>query len=278
MSMTGIALIVAAFVILLLVIGGGLIFFVVRKSKSKAAALPAPGELESFGVPPPTPQHQDWSGSPVEPAPAWSSPAPAEDALPEVFSEPPLPEVSEPPALAPEPPPPIPESAGFAPEVPAPLPADPFPPVQPGISNAPPVVAGDPLAATLGPESYTTTPNVSSIPMSTVDPFATAPNVPVGHAAHIVPAKLRAHDGSVIQLVRVQMRVGRHPDCEIVIPTPGTSRSHAEFQCVNGAWVVNDLNSGNGTFVNGVRVRTHQLSSGDEVRVDQTKFWFTLGS
>ena len=172
---------------------------------------------------------------------------------------------------------PIAEAPAWAPPVPQEPVPDPFPPVQPGIPKPEPQRAADSLAATLGPESYTTTPNVSAIPVSTVDPFATTPNVPVRPMGELVPAMLRAHDGSVIQLVRVQMRVGRHPECEIVIPTPGTSRNHAEFQCVNGGWVINDLNSGNGTFVNGVRVRTHQLASGDEVRVDQTKFWFTLG-
>lgn len=263
MSMTGIALIVAAFVILLLIIGGGIIFFVVKKGKSKGAAAPQIANAVPFGNPDPVPSApQAWSQPPVGSSPSWGTPEANPGASVEAQASPPPP-VSEPPAWSPEPP--------------APEPADPFPPVQPGIVKPQGVVAGDPLAATLGPESYTTTPNVSAIPISNVDPFATTPNVPVSPGGELLPAMLRAHDGSVIQLVRTLMRVGRHPDCEIVIPTPGTSRNHAEFQCVNGAWVVSDLNSGNGTFVNGVRVRTHQLASGDEVRVDQTKFWFTLG-
>lgn len=276
MSMTVIALIVAAVVILLLLIGGGIIFFVVRKGKSKGSSLPAPHE--GFPV----------AASPADGAPAnaWSPPpAPtAEPQAPAWGEAPSPPPVSEPQPMAPAPAPapadfeaPVSEAPAWTPPPPVVQQPDPFPPVQPGIPSAKPPVQADALAATLGPESYTTTPNVSAIPVSTVDPFATTPNVPVRPAGDIVPATLRAHDGSVIQLARVQMRVGRHPECEIVIPTPGTSRNHAEFQCVNGAWVINDLNSGNGTFVNGVRVRTHQLASGDEVRVDQTKFWFTLG-
>jgi hypothetical protein len=275
MSLTVIALIVAAVVILLLAIGGGIIFFVVRKGKAKEAAQSAQHEAFPTGFSAPVEAAgSSWAPPPaVEPAPPeWGAgpdvPVPSE---PPVAAVPPAPTVPEPPAWTPPPPPPA----------PAPVPeqvSDPFPPVQAGIPSSPSPVAHDPLAATLGPESYTTTPSVSAIPVSTVDPFATTPSVSVRPVGEVVPAILRAHDGSVIQLVRVQMRVGRHPECEIVIPTPGTSRNHAEFQCVNGAWIINDLNSGNGTFVNGVRVRTHQLASGDEVRVDQTKFWFTLGA
>jgi hypothetical protein len=272
MSMTVIAVIVAAVVILLLIIGGGIIFFVVRKGKAKGPAMPAQQEASYGGAPAPG----------GVPAAAWSPPPAIE---PEAQSWGTAPEAATPepaPAFSEEPPfvgaeLPVAEAPAWTPPMPQEPMPDPFPPVQPGIAKPEPQQAADSLAATLGPESYTTTPNVSAIPVSTVDPFATTPNVPVRPMGELVPAMLRAHDGSVIQLVRVQMRVGRHPECEIVIPTPGTSRNHAEFQCVNGAWLINDLNSGNGTFVNGVRVRTHQLASGDEVRVDQTKFWFTLG-
>lgn len=105
----------------------------------------------------------------------------------------------------------------------------------------------------------------------------TTPSAPRKTSA-ISPAQLRADDGSVIYLDRVMLRVGRHPECDIVIPTPGTSRQHAEFEFRDGGWIVTDLNSGNGTFVNGVRIRTHQLATGDEVRIDQTKFRFGAGA
>lgn len=108
------------------------------------------------------------------------------------------------------------------------------------------------------------------------DLFLTTPST--GATPHLgVPAQLRADDGSIIRLDRQVLRMGRHPDNEIIVPTPGASRQHAEIQFQDGAWVLTDLNSGNGTFVNGVRVRTHRLSSGDEVRIDQTRFVFTMG-
>ena len=108
----------------------------------------------------------------------------------------------------------------------------------------------------------------------------TTPSVGRGIGAispDVQPAHLRADDGSIIALVRSNMRVGRHPECDIVIPTPGTSRQHAEFEFRDGAWHVSDLNSGNGTFVNNVKVRSQQLAAGDVVRVDQTRFTFGPG-
>lgn len=260
MSMTVISLIVAAVVVLLLVVGGGIILLVVKRGKTKTAAPPVP-PVESAFAPAGNPmQPGGWEPQGAAPAPAWGTP----EAPPPVAAAPavPVPPVAPSPAWepAPEPAP----AAVAPPEVPSPMPV--------------PARAPDPLAATLSPDSYTTTPNVNAVGTVPADPYLTTPGVPSPPAGNVVPAKLRAHDGSVIQLARIVMRVGRHPECDIVVPTPGTSRNHAELNCQNGAWVITDLNSGNGTFVNGVRIHTHQLASGDEVRVDQTKFWFTTGA
>jgi hypothetical protein len=129
------------------------------------------------------------------------------------------------------------------------------------------------------PDPYATTPSVDvPEPMPNADLFLTTPSAPRQTSGDVTPAHLKADDGSIIQLNRMSMRVGRHPECDIVIPTPGTSRQHAEFEFRDGAWVVNDLNSGNGTFVNNVRVRTQPLAPGDEVRIDQTRFTFNPGA
>lgn len=49
------------------------------------------------------------------------------------------------------------------------------------------------------------------------------------------------------------------------------SRRHAELKVVEDAWVLSDLSSSNGTYVNGVRVqKTTRLKHGDQVRVGST--------
>lgn len=128
-------------------------------------------------------------------------------------------------------------------------------------------------------ESYVTTPGTSpSPPMPNPELFLTTPSGPRQTSLMDMQAQLQADDGTIISLDRLMMRVGRHPECDIVVPTPGASRQHAEFEFRDGAWTVTDLNSGNGTWVNGVRVKTHQLSPGDEVRIDQTRFRFVAGA
>jgi hypothetical protein len=108
------------------------------------------------------------------------------------------------------------------------------------------------------------------------DLFATTPNVSTDEGEEPA-AHLRAPNGAVIRLSPGGFRLGRHPDCHFVVPTPGASRQHAEIRLQDQVWTITDLNSGNGTYVNGVRIRTHQLAPGDEVRIDQTLLTFDLG-
>jgi ABC transport system ATP-binding/permease protein len=49
------------------------------------------------------------------------------------------------------------------------------------------------------------------------------------------------------------LRIGRAPDNDIVVSDSGISRYHAELRNVAGAYSVVDLDSSNGTFVNGRR-------------------------
>src|SRR2546425_13053103 len=63
------------------------------------------------------------------------------------------------------------------------------------------------------------------------------------------------------------IRVGRDPDNHLVLAdSSGVSRHHAELRFVDNAWQVVDLNSTNGTYVNGRRVRVSSLQNADELR------------
>ena len=73
----------------------------------------------------------------------------------------------------------------------------------------------------------------------------------------------------------VTFGVGRSPKNRIVLADDLSSRDHAELAYAEGAWYVRDLNSLNGTKVNGKAVRSDQaLASGDEVQFGRTKFSF----
>ena len=69
-------------------------------------------------------------------------------------------------------------------------------------------------------------------------------------------------------------RVGRHPDSEIFLDDVTVSRRHAEFRRESGHYVVADIGSLNGTYVNRERIEAATLKGGDEVQVGKFKLVF----
>lgn len=70
---------------------------------------------------------------------------------------------------------------------------------------------------------------------------------------------------------------GRDASADIVIADPRISRRHALFGCgLDGVWVIKDLGSSNGTFVNGEKVESKALADGDSIRLGDTTFAFQL--
>lgn len=62
-----------------------------------------------------------------------------------------------------------------------------------------------------------------------------------------------------------ELLIGRHPSCDIVLPGAAVSRRHARVRFRDGAWILQDLNSTNGTFLNGRRVGRCRLRPGDHL-------------
>ena len=68
--------------------------------------------------------------------------------------------------------------------------------------------------------------------------------------------------------------VGRMPESNIVLADPNVSRNHAEIRPQGNGYVVVDLDSTNGTRVNGVRVKEQDLADGDELAFGNTRMRF----
>ncbi len=69
--------------------------------------------------------------------------------------------------------------------------------------------------------------------------------------------------------------IGRASDCTIPIKDRYLSRRHAEIVATDGAWVVKDLGSANGTYLNGTRLEHDSLlKSGDRIRLGDTEIVF----
>ena len=68
--------------------------------------------------------------------------------------------------------------------------------------------------------------------------------------------------------------IGRSPECDVFLDDVTVSRRHAEIVQEGGAYVICDLGSLNGTFVNRRRVDVKELEDGDEVQVGKYKLTF----
>ncbi len=68
------------------------------------------------------------------------------------------------------------------------------------------------------------------------------------------------------------LTIGRSEARDVILFDPAASRNHAELEFVGGDVWFRDQGSGNGSFVNGHRVREQCLRNGDRVRIGSTEF------
>jgi hypothetical protein len=61
------------------------------------------------------------------------------------------------------------------------------------------------------------------------------------------------------------VNIGRRPDNHLVIDDARISRLHAQLRLVRGRYMLFDLESTGGTFINGERIRQHTLRPGDVI-------------
>lgn len=89
-------------------------------------------------------------------------------------------------------------------------------------------------------------------------------------------AALVLSDGSRIGLGEEPVTIGRLPECGIVVADPNVSRRHAVVRPAGNGWVVADLQSTNGTRVNGIPITERSLNPGDQITLGATVIRFEL--
>ena len=82
--------------------------------------------------------------------------------------------------------------------------------------------------------------------------------------------------GSSIPLSGDRISIGREPSNVIAVVDAGVSRKHCVILQEGGEFKIQDLNSRNSTFVNGVPVTERVLASGDEIKVGNSLFLFVV--
>jgi hypothetical protein len=132
----------------------------------------------------------------------------------------------------------------FAPAAPTP-PAAPVPPVVP----AAPVVAAAAVAAT------------------TPDPAPVAPPVEPPAAPPAAATWALIWPGGEVPIGGNAIVIGRSKDCDVPLADGNVSRRHAELGRSEEGFVLRDLDSTNGTMVNGRRIRSATIGAGDEITI-----------
>ena len=89
----------------------------------------------------------------------------------------------------------------------------------------------------------------------------------MGSAQIAITVILNGRVTQKLSLAKDRILVGRSAECDVRINHVGVSRSHAAIATRGSGVFVEDLESSNGTLVNGKRVRSAQLRNGDVVEI-----------
>lgn len=90
--------------------------------------------------------------------------------------------------------------------------------------------------------------------------------------------RIATRDGAqAVALGIAGVTAGRSPQCELPLDDQGVSRRHCRFERRDGEVVVTDLDSANGTFVNGQAVASAIVRPGDVVRIGGTELEVAMG-
>lgn len=76
--------------------------------------------------------------------------------------------------------------------------------------------------------------------------------------------------GRVSRLLPEQFRIGRSPECQLWLNDDGVSRKHARIVLEGTTHLIEDTESANGTFVQGLRVSRQALRDGDVIQFGPT--------
>lgn len=77
-----------------------------------------------------------------------------------------------------------------------------------------------------------------------------------------------------LSLDKDRITIGRRPYNDLVLENPAVSGEHADLKLTLNDWMLEDLNSTNGTFVNGQPVKKHFLQNNDTIEIVKYRLLF----
>ncbi len=116
----------------------------------------------------------------------------------------------------------------------------------------------------------------AAVPAEAAPDSGALEGLPPGSALLVV--KRGPNAGSRFLLDAQTTTAGRHPESDIFLDDVTVSRRHAEFVREGGGFVVRDVGSLNGTYLNRERIEAAQLAGGDEVQIGKYRLVFLAGA
>lgn len=121
------------------------------------------------------------------------------------------------------------------------------------------------------------TPTLASSPdtllfevLSEVNKAESAASASAAHESLLLRVLNGPRDGEVFEISQPTVIIGGDDNCEIVLPDPTVSRIHCKIRHVGGQILAEDLNSSNGTLLNGSPFHAGEIQSGDCLQLGQT--------
>ncbi len=85
--------------------------------------------------------------------------------------------------------------------------------------------------------------------------------------------------GRVIAVDGTLFIMGRRDDCDVTVVDQSVSGEHARLEHETGTWTLTDLNSSNGSFLNGIKLGDPvTVDSGDRIKLGNSEFTFKVTS
>jgi FHA domain/Domain of unknown function (DUF1707) len=99
---------------------------------------------------------------------------------------------------------------------------------------------------------------------------ADLPAAPPAGVVERLRARLRGRPAGLLathDLAHAHLTIGRSSSCHLVMADDTVSRRHAELFLDDGRWILRDLGSSNGTYLNGRRIGEAEVRPGDVVHL-----------
>ena len=84
--------------------------------------------------------------------------------------------------------------------------------------------------------------------------------------------KYKKSNGTLVEveLEDKPLTIGRSPKADIILEDEKSSRLHCGIRLMDDAYIIKDLASKNGTYLNDARIESEELKAGDKIRVGST--------